>query len=35
MNDKELIQTAKEIVTDYSTADWKALKNILAPEGAI
>jgi steroid delta-isomerase-like uncharacterized protein len=32
MNDKELIQTAKEIVTGYSTADWKALKNILAPD---
>ena len=32
MNDKELIQTAKEIVTGYSTADWKALKNILTPD---
>ena len=32
MSDKELIQTASQIVSGYSAADWNGLKNILTPD---
>ena len=32
MSDQDLTRVAKEIVTGYSSADWKGLKSILAPD---
>ena len=32
MNDQDLTRVAKQIVTGYSSADWKGLKSILTPD---